>query len=87
MDIMELQKLNNEECPRLRKEMVEAVKVYRDTMLNPDSTRDEIKDACNEAILKMVAVIDLQTELVNNLIVAGRLLGEKATGKQPKPKS
>lgn len=86
---MDILKLGEARAKRDAKEqeMIEAVRVYRETILNEDSTRDEIKEACNGAIRRAVELINLQTEAINTLVTAGQILGDYATGKPPKPKS
>lgn len=86
MDILNLGEARAERDAK-EKELLDAVKVYRETILNEDSTRDEIKESCNEAIRKAVELINKQSECINALVTAGQILGDYATGKAPKPKS
>lgn len=64
-----------------------AVVHYRQTIENPNSTRDEIKEACNNALRAWADLVDLQTEHTNELITALQIMGDMLTGKKPRPKS
>ena len=86
---MDIMKLGEARAERDKKEleMLDAIKAYRDTFNNTESTRDEIKEACNNAIRKAVDLIDYQGECINALITAGQILGDYATGKKKGPTS
>lgn len=86
MSITNLDELQKKREQKER-EMFEAIAVYRDTIKDESTSRDEIKEACNAAIRRAGELITLQTETINTLVMAGQLLSEAATGKAPKPKS
>ena len=87
MNIIELQKRTNEECSRLKTEMVEAVAAYRDVVNSQDSSKADIKRACTKAIRKMAAVIDQQVEMINGLIMSNQYMSELLTRDEPRPLS
>ena len=64
-----------------------AVDHYRQTIEDPDSTRGEIKEACNNALRALAILTDLQTEYTNELITAGQIMSDHIAGKKPGPKS
>ena len=70
-----------------KQEMYKAVDHYREIIDNEESTREEIKEACNDAIRTMAEVISLQIEERNALVMAGQILGDAITNKPHRPKS
>lgn len=86
MDMMNLPNSTAEREAK-RNAMIEAVKVYRATMKDENSSRDAIKAACNEALQKAAELIDLQTETINALVYAGQMLADAVSGKPQPPKS
>lgn len=86
MDITKLGEARAERDAK-EKEMLEAIQIYRETILNETSTRDEIKEACNNALRKAGELINLQAECINALVTAGQILGDYATGKKRGPTS
>ena len=86
MDILNLGEARAKRDAKER-EMVEAIRLYRETITDDASTRDEIREACNQAIRKAVDLINYQSECMNALVTAGQILWEHVTGKTPKPSS
>ncbi len=70
-----------------RREIDKALAKYRDTINNRASTRDEIKEACNDALRRMADMIDLQTDTINRLVTLGKYFAELVEDKTPRAKS
>lgn len=72
---------------KLAKEVYAAVKAYRDTALDANTSKEDLKEAANEAIRIMLRLLDAKNDTISALILAGKTLAEAATGQEPMPLS
>ena len=87
MDLLDLEKKLGPERKRLHESVTTAVQHYRDTAKDPESTKEDLIQTCNDALRAMSELIDLQGDSINALITASQVLADTIEGKEQRPSS
>lgn len=60
------------------------IKAYSETYYDTSKSKEDLKDAANEALRGLSKVIDLQYEQTEQLVLMGQYLSEMILGGKPK---
>lgn len=76
--------VESKEIDAARADAYAQIKAYSETYHDTSKTKEDLKDAANEALRGLSKVIDLQYEQTEQLVLMGQYLSEMILGGKPK---